>query len=103
MKLKSNKLSTFFHVWCTIEQIMEGYRNYFSHRSSGTNAKSINMRLWSISIALPNVMPYCCYIHLNVIHCVIALCHRYERFEVLAVFTTTILVMFGALFIVKER
>lgn len=81
---------------------MEGYRNYFLTRSSETNAKSINLRLWTISITLPNVMSYCCYIHLNVIHCVIALC-RYERFEVLAVFTTTILVMFGALFIVKER
>lgn len=41
--------------------------------------------------------------HLNFIHCVIGLCYRYERFEVLAVFTTTVLVMFGALFIVKER
>lgn len=82
---------------------MEGYKNYFLTRSSGTNAKSITLRLWTISIALPNVMSYCCYIHLNVIHCVIALCYRYERFEVLAVFTTTILVMFGALFIVKER
>ena len=28
---------------------------------------------------------------------------RYDRFEVLAVFTSTVLVMFGALFIVKER
>ena len=28
---------------------------------------------------------------------------RYERFEVLAIFSSTVLVMFGALFIVKER
>ena len=31
------------------------------------------------------------------------LSYRYERFEVLAVFSSTVLVMFGGLFIVKER
>ena len=79
----------------------------FSYKSSGT---------WSISISLYKIMVYYhvlltnsisflrhCSMHLNFIHCVIGLCYRYERFEVLAVFTTTVLVMFGALFIVKER
>jgi len=40
--------------------------------------------------------------HSSLIVVFVCLC-RYERFEVLVVFASTILAQFGALFIVKER